>query len=49
MIDSKSLHFVRTDNYRELLVRSYLNMVLSEIFIETWSNLQCTGPKLIKN
>lgn len=36
MIDSKSLHFVQTDNYRELLVRSYLNMVLREIFIGTW-------------
>lgn len=43
MIDSRSLHFVQTDNYRELFVRSYLNMVLREIFIETWRNLQCIG------
>lgn len=36
MIDSRSLHFVQTGNYRKLFVRSYLNIVLREIFIQTW-------------
>lgn len=48
MIDSRSLHFVQTDNYRELLVRSYLNMVLREIFIGLGEICNVPAPRICK-